>query len=275
MIMKKTKVLFLAAILLTSASSVLFSEAGFADKKSAKKGANSLDGERQGKVLSDLWYTITLKKKVHYAYYNDHAELKQGKLFFKNQLWKNEEGYINEEQVGVFAENNDELTPLFFNFHSTYRMSETTIDGSVQNGGGGSILTVKVKKAGQDLPLIKKNLPSKIFFSSLFPFWLEKKMPSLKPGQSQSFLTILEDSVDTGFETAFGRIMLEKPDDFSTKSKTTKIMVTNRDLHSVWYVDTKGNPLRIEMPEQNAVVERVAEAVATKFLASASKPKSE
>ena len=262
----KTKTTILILMLLASTSA-------FAEKKMSKKDP-SIDGERAGQVLSDLWYTITLKEKVHYGYYNDRAELKQGKLFFKNQLWKNEEGYINEEQVGVFSENNPELTPLFFNFHSTYRTTETTIDGTVQSGTGGNVLTVKVKKGGQELPLIKKNLPSKIFFSSVFPLWLERRMATLKPGQTQSFLTILEDSVDSGFETAFGRIQVEKPDAFATKSATTKITVTNHDQRSIWYVDAKGNPVRIEMPEQHAVVERVAESVATKFLAASAPAKS-
>ena len=263
----KMKITTILLVLLLASSSAL------ADKKVSKKDP-SIDGERGGQVLSDLWYTITIKDKVHYGYYNDRAEMKQGKVFFKNQLWKNEEGYINEEQVGVFSENNPELSPLFFNFHSTYRTTETTIDGTVQTGTGGSILTVKVKKGGQELPIIKKNLPSKIFFSSVFPLWLERRMSSLKPGQTQSFLTILEDSVDSGFETAFGRILVEKPDAFATKSGTLKITVTNHDQHSIWYVDAKGNPLRIEMPEQHAIVDRVTEAVATKFLAASASPKS-
>src|SRR3990167_407367 len=78
------------------------------------------------KVVWDAWYTVTLKDKTHYGYYNDKLEIRQGKLFGQNRYWKNEENFINEETLGVFAAAN--LTPLFFNFRRIYRSNETIID---------------------------------------------------------------------------------------------------------------------------------------------------
>ncbi|MBC7691374.1 MAG: hypothetical protein H7222_06355 [Methylotenera sp.] len=220
-------------------------------------------GQSDGRVLWDSWYIVTLQKKIPYAYYHDHAEIRQGRVVFQNHFWKNEEGYINEEQVGAFAQNDANLTPLFFNFHSTYRSTELMIDGNVQDG---KILTVKVRRGDKDLPVIKKNLPTKVFFSSLFQVWIGKHLAGLKAGASLPFLTVLEDNLDLGFSAVHGRMTVDKPDAYAQKTGTTRLKVEHQDKNTVWYVEPNGNPIRIEMPEQHALVERVPESVAKKFL---------
>jgi hypothetical protein len=215
------------------------------------------------KTIWDAWYTVTVGKGSHYAYYNDRVESREGRLFFQNRFWKNEEGYVNEEQLGAFSEDSPELKPLFFNFHSTYRTTETTIDGTVQDGRQ---LTVKARKGGQELPLGKKSLPPGVILSAFFPVWLGQKLKTLKPDQSATFTGILEDGLESAFAPMPGRIRAAKPDAFATKNQVRKVTVNFRDMDSVWYVDERGIPARIEMPAMKAVVEKVSREKARKFL---------
>ena len=218
---------------------------------------------QSSQILSDHWYTVTIGGTAPYEYYNERLEKKTNRLFLQNHTWKREEEYINEEQLGAFAEDNADLTPLFYNFHSTFRSTELAIDGNVKNG---KEITVKIHRGTSDLPVIKKNLSPRTILSTFFPVWLGRHLASLKAGQRVSFSTLLEDNLELAFSTVSGSVSVQKPDEFATKSKTQKIAVTHHGLRSVWWVDSTGSAVRIEMPEQNAVVERVPEEKARAFL---------
>ncbi len=207
----------------------------------------------------DHWYTVTILPSTPYAYYRETIESPNGRLHFKTQMWKQEEGYINEEQLGAFALDNEILTPLFFNFHSTYRTSELMIDGTANE----SQLKIRIKKDGADKPVITKVMPSKTIFSSLFPVWLRKQL--LKKQTSGSFLAVLEDNESIGFSAVSGSYKMVENDDFSKSSGSTRIEVNFSDNKSYWYLDSNGSPIRIEMPAQKTRVERVTEAKAKSF----------
>jgi len=216
-----------------------------------------------GKVIWDYWYTVTINKTVRYEYYHDRLEEKGGRYIIQNQAWKQEEDYINEEQLGVFAAANADLTPLFYNFHSSYRTTETKIDGTVQDG---KTLTVRIRKGNVDLPIVKKGIQSKVIFSTFFPFWMGKRLASAREGQVVPFIAILEDNLELGFNTVHGSFRLEKPDPYATHTKTRRVTVDFQGLHTVWWVDQQGAPMRIDDPKQKSVVERVPEAKAKAFL---------
>lgn len=218
------------------------------------------------RVLWNAWYTVSLKPPgatdaIHYAYYNDRLELKKGQLYYRNDVWKKEEGFINEEHLGALAENDEHLKPLVYNFHSNYRSVETDIDGSAS----GNVMSVIIKKGGQAQPVLKKTLPSKGFFEIFFPVWLGFRLGRLKSTPT-SFQTVLEDNPDTGFEAVSGTVKLEKPDDVATKTGTRRLAVDYGNVKTLWWVDGAGVAVRIEAPDQGRVVERSTQAVAEKFL---------
>jgi uncharacterized protein YneR len=217
-----------------------------------------------GKVIWDNWYTVSVSKNIPYEYYNEKAVLKDGKIQFFNHVWKKEEGFINEEQLGAFSNGDVDLTPLFYNYRATYRASEATIDGNVHDG---KMLVVKMKKGAENIPTVTHSIPAKTFFSIFFPLWLGKQLQTAKPNASFSFNTILEDNIDQGFDTVSGRVQVEKPDEFATKSKTKKVSVMYKeDQHSFWWVDDKGAAVRIEMDSNATVVERTTKEKAEAFL---------
>ncbi len=217
------------------------------------------------KVLWDTWYTVTVANKVHYGYYNDKATLREGKVTFQNHFWKLEEGFINEERLGALADDTADLTPVFFNFKSSYRATETNIDGAVNPKT--HALNVRVLRGGKELPSIIKALPKGLFTSSLFPIWAARHLGQLKPGQAVPFLTLMEDGFEHGFETVNGTVRLEQPDDFARKTGTRKLTVKFQDRSSIWYLEASGCPVRIEMPGMHSVVERVSGDQAKQFLA--------
>ena len=215
-----------------------------------------------GAPISEHWFTTKIGKNTHYGYYNERVEKRDGKLYFLNQSWKKEQDFIVEEQAGAVATPPPEFAPQFFNFHSTYRTTETTIDGSVKDG----MLSVKVHRATGDAPALKKAMPKGAFFSIFFPIWLGTKLESLKEGQTVGYLTILEDNLEQGFSAINGQVRLEKPDAFAQKTKTRKLTVSNPGLKSTWWVDAQGSAVRIENPDQHSVTERVTAEQANKFL---------
>jgi len=211
---------------------------------------------------SESWYTVTLLPKTPYAYYRETIEYKNGRIHFKTQMWKKEEGFINEEQLGAYALDNELLTPLFYNFHSTYRSSELTIDGSATENR----LTVRIKKTsetGSEKPTITRMMPSKTILSSFFPVLLKKNFR--KKAKQGSFLAILEDNESVGFSPVNGSFKMKDPDDFSKSSGATRFEVQFSGNKSYWYLDKDGGTLRIEMPEQGARVDRVSETSAKSF----------
>jgi hypothetical protein len=216
-----------------------------------------------GKVLWDYWYTVAVNKTIPAEYYNEKVVLHGDKLQFFNHVWRKEEGYINEEQLGAFATADMALTPLFFNFRSTYRATETVVDGNVRDG---KTLVVKIRKGGESLPTVTKSIPSNTFFSVFFPVWLGKALTTMKEGRTVSFSTILEDDVEHGFESESGMVRLDKSDDFAEKTHTKKIIVDYRSVKSTWWVDLHGASIRTEMPETGALIERVSKEKAEAFL---------
>ncbi|OFZ79149.1 MAG: hypothetical protein A2583_00460 [Bdellovibrionales bacterium RIFOXYD1_FULL_53_11] len=233
-----------------------------AAKPPAKTAAAAPDAGRSG-LFWDAWYTITVNKTIHYSYYNEKLGLKDGKILYQSKSWKQEEGYINEEQIGAMSSNAPDLIPMFFNFHSTYRSTETSIDGNVKDG---KFLTVKVRKGNTDLPLIKKTIPSNTIFSVFFPIWLRSKLASLKPNQTTGFNTILEDNIEANFGTIPGVVRLELPDQTALRLKTEKLSVNYKDLRTTWYVEKTGKPLMIEIPAQKTLIELVPMETAQSFL---------
>lgn len=236
----------------------------------ANKVAPSKPTVREG-LLWDNWYTVTVNKVVHYEYYNDRVEIKKGRVIYQNRAWKQEEDFINEEQLGAFANNDSTLTPLFFNFHSTYRSVETHIDGTVADQpGGGRVLSVRVRKGSNELPLIKKTVPPKTFFSLHFPVWLGRNLSSFKAGQVYPFQTVLEDNLESEFMTVPGQVRVEPADTIATQTRTTKITINYHEMKSIWWVESSGAPVRIEMPLQKTLVQRVPKESAIKFLEESS-----
>ncbi|MGK5082912.1 hypothetical protein WDW37_06375 [Bdellovibrionota bacterium FG-1] len=215
------------------------------------------------RLLWDAWYTVTVNKTMHYEYYNEHAEIKKDRVVFQTHAWKKEEHYINEEQLGAFAANDPDLTPLFFNFHSNYRTTEISIDGNVKDG---KQLTVHIRKGQAEPAVVKRMVPKKTFLASLFPIWLGNHLANFKPGQLYGFHSILEDNLESGFTAVNGQVRREPDDSFAQTTHTLRLQVIYQNLKSFWWVEPTGGPVRIEMPSQKTLVERVERQKAETFL---------
>ena len=208
----------------------------------------------------EAWYTIEANGGVPYGYYSDRVEkTPDGRLHYENKTWKLEEGWINEESLGAFALNDANLTPLFFNFWSNYRSSETQVDGTITDG---KQLSVRVKTANKELPIIKRSIPEKTSLSVLFPLWLGKAVEAgiqagQKTGTVKTFRTIFEDDFKDRFAPRSGSFRIEAADDFAAKTGPRKVRVESRDMPSIWYITEAGLPIRIVMPASKILVEKV------------------
>ncbi len=225
-----------------------------------------------GKPLWDSWYTVGVNN-TPYAYYNEKVELKKDRVVFLHRMWKLEEGFLNEEQLGAVSANNPELTPMFFNYRSVYRGTEKTMDGTL--GDKDRALSVTVKAGDPKKPeakIYKKVIPKGVIFSQFFPVWLGLKLPSLKPGKSTSFSTILEDDASNGFTPVGGNVTVESPDEFAKKSGTTRLKVVYRGETNHWWVNDKGMAEKIEMPKSNVLVQKVTQEKAEAFLKGSTPP---
>lgn len=218
-------------------------------------------------VLWDYWYSISVNGKMNMGYYNEKAELRKGRVYVQTHSWKKEGDFINEEQLGAYAEDNAELTPLFFNSHANYRGTEINVDATVTDGHK---LSASVKQGTETLAPIKRSLPSKTFFSQHFSIWLGRQLAHLDTKKSFPFLTVFEYNVEGGFPAEPGRIKLEAPDEFAKEKNVQKISLDVLSQKSIWYVDKTGAALRIVMlgnsPDTTHIVERTTEEKAKKSL---------
>ena len=219
-------------------------------------------------VQWDEWYTIEANGGIPYGYYNDRFEkLPDGRLHYENRTWKLEEGWINEESLGAYAQKDEFFTPLFFSFWSNYRSSETQVDGTFTDG---KQLSVRVRQAEKERPAIKRSIPDKTSLSVLFPVFLGSRIKGAKLGETKTFRIIFEDDINDTFAPKSGSYRLEAPDEFAKKSKTTKFQITSRDQLSDWYVDERGLPIKIIMRASKIIVDRVqSRAVAEAFIRKA------
>jgi hypothetical protein len=226
--------------------------------------AAAKEAKESGKsgLLWNAWYTMTVGEKIPYGYYNDKVERRDGKIAYQNQLWKTEEGFINEERVVSFGKDNENVSPLLFNFLGTYRDSEFSIDGTFS----GTKLNVKARRSKQALAPIETNVPEKAFLSTLFQVWIGKHLSAMTPGKRLSFVTLFEDALDTHYAPVNGAITLEAEDDYAKKTNSKKMTVELSDVKSVWYVLASGEAIRIEKPDQHLVIEKKTEAEARRFL---------
>lgn len=222
------------------------------------------NAEAKTTVLWNSWYTMTVKGKIPFGYYNDRVEKKEGKFAYQNQLWKKEEGFINEERVVSFAKDDEKLTPVLFNFLATYRDAELVIDGTFT----GTELVAKIRKNKKTIEPIRTSVPSKAFLSTLFQVWMGKHLGQLVVGKSLSFVTLFEDGIDNRFATVVGSVTLEKDDETAKKTKSKKIAVVLADMKSTWYLLPTGEAVRIEKPDQDLVIERKSESEAKHFLSA-------
>lgn len=237
-----------------SAAFLIFTLSTVANAKSDKSD--------QSKLLWNSWYVMTVGGKTPFGYYNDRVEKRDGKIAYQNQLWKMEEGFINQERVVSFGKDDENISPLLFNFLGTYRDTELSIDGTFT----GKELSVKARRNKQNLPAIQTSVPSKAFLSTLFQAWLGKHLGQLKPGKKYSFTTLFEDGIDTRYSGIAGGVTLEPEDTFSKKNSTQKLTVDLGNVKSTWYVLPTGEAIRIEKPDQHLLIEKKTEAEALRFL---------
>jgi hypothetical protein len=219
--------------------------------------------ESKSKLLWNSWYTMTIGEKIPYGYYNDRVERRDGKIAYQNQLWRTEEGFINEEKVVSFGKDDENVTPLLFNFNGIYRESEINIDGTFS----GTTLKVKARRNKQALPPVEASVSSKAFLSTLFQAWIGKHLAGLTLGKRLTFITLFEDlGLDNHYAPINGSITLEADDDFAKKTGTKKLSVETADEKSIWHVLPSGEAVRIEKPGQHLVIEKKTEAEARRFL---------
>lgn len=211
----------------------------------------------------DFWYTVTVGDTFPSSYYHEQVELKDGRFHYQIQIWKKEEGFINEEILGEFAKNDDALTPLFYNYKRIYNMSTLKIDGTFDDK---HLLSVKANEKDHDLPFVKKQVPPGAILSYMFPVWLGKKVSKLKVNQPVSFQALLEDKREEGFPTSSGRVTLEPADDIAkqTGTKRIKVFFDNRD--AIWWVKDNGIPMAIHIPLPNVLVQLTTREKAENFL---------
>lgn len=214
-------------------------------------------------TVFDAWYTIAAEKNIPYGYYHDHLEKKGDRLYYQSHIWKKEEQFTNEEQLGLYAQDDEDLKPLIYNFRSLYRTTETIIDGTVNEK---NIFKVTAKQGNKSLPAFQRSLPKKLIFSTFFPIWIQRHFTQADLGKSKSLMTIYEDSYESHFETKSGSVRLEADDDFAKANQAKKFTATIAGQKSTWYLDPKGVPLKILMHANHVMILKTTESQAKKYL---------
>lgn len=219
--------------------------------------------EHENQTLWKSWYTVKVAK-LPYQVYEESVELKSGKIRYQYSARKKEEGQINEEQIGTLSEGLPSLRPVLYNFRSTYRKTEKTIDGTIKDDA----IVTKLRTSTEQLSGPKRILPKKAIFASLFPLWLAEKIRApggIKPGKLLTFTALVEDTIETSL-IENGRAYLQENDEIANQTGTKKFKVQFRGNDALWWIKPNGMPLRIEIPAQKVIVQTSTEEEAQNFL---------
>jgi hypothetical protein len=222
----------------------------------------SLSASRS-KILWDHWFTVTVYKKYRYAIYHETVKKEAGKIHYYYHSLKMEEGFTNEERLESVARDTPFLEPISFEFKSFYRSSVTEIKGQFSKN---EKLNVYVKKNSKSTEPIEKVVPPHTILVGLFPVWFKLQLPFMKPEISIGFSAINEDNIELEFSPLQGNVQLDRPDEYSQSTGTTKLSVTFQNTLNLWYLDKAGIPYRLEIPSSHTLIQRTTETEAKKFL---------
>jgi hypothetical protein len=211
----------------------------------------------------DHWYTVKVNGKVPFAYYHEKTQTVSGRTHLELEIFKKEEGFLNQENLGLFAQNDEAVTPLFYNYRMTFKNSETILDGTLDSA---QYLNIKIRKNGSELPVVKKHLPANVIFSYMFPIWVAKRLPTLTPNHYVGFQAINEEQIEQQFPIVSGKLMLEPEDAFAKSHKAKKVSMIYEDMPSVWWLAKDGSAIRIVRGENQLVIDQVSKEQAHKFL---------
>jgi hypothetical protein len=216
-----------------------------------------------GEVLWDHWYTVSERNAPH-SYYNEKVEIAGDRIKIQLNTWIREGRKIRSENLGATAKNTELLQPLFYSFRTQVDGEEKVIDGTVDPKG--RVFSVKVRAGvNQAKPLRAEMLP-KLILASFFPAWINKNYKRITGVQPKEFQAILEDRVEGEIPVIRGTAYEMRADEFATRSKTRKLRVEFDKSVAIWWVEPKGDALRIEVPALERVVNRTTREAAETFL---------
>jgi hypothetical protein len=199
----------------------------------------------QAEVLWDNWYIVRTNGTAE-CYYNERAELAGDKAKIRVNTWMKEGTRLKSENLGATAKNLPTLDPLNYNFRTQEAGVEKVIDGTVTNNG--KVFLFKIKKGPRTLTPLRAQMLPKIFLSSFFPMWMHKNYKRISPVQPREFTAIKEFDVESQVPVAKGDAFEMQPDDYALQTKTRKIRVKYENIVNFWYINSKGEPLRIHVP---------------------------
>lgn len=218
----------------------------------------------QAEKLWDNWYTVSEDGKPQ-AYYHEVAEIVGDRAKIQVNSWHRDGNKTRSENLGATAKNSTLLEPLLYHFRTQDPLQgETIIDGSVVSQG--KVFSVKIKRGvNEQRPLRAQMLP-KLILASFFPVWIHKNYKRISPVQPIEFMAIVEDQVDDQVPVVKGNAFEMMPDDFAKKFNARRIRVVFNGITNFWWVTTKGDAIKIEIPSVKKVVQKVDQATAESFL---------
>ncbi|MBN21640.1 MAG: hypothetical protein CL678_10175 [Bdellovibrionaceae bacterium] len=210
----------------------------------------------------ESWYTVT-KGNNKLSFYYEKTSKKKDKIHYQTKTWKKELGNIHIESLGAFSKDNEELTPLFYHLHSTFRKQTKEIEVNFKE----KEFIIKKKTNNISSPAIKHDLPQtkKVFLSTFFQIWLLRNKELLNSKNILHFYTYLEDSIDKEFRPIHGFVTKLANDSLSKSSHSEKFTVQFNQLKSHWWLLPDGSVQKIKFLNDNTVVKKASKKEAESF----------
>ncbi len=216
-----------------------------------------------GEVLWDNWYTVSERNTPH-SYYNEKVEVMGDRVRIQLNTWIREGRKIRSENLGATAKNTEALEPLFYNFRTQVNGEEKVIDGTVDRKG--RVFSVKARTGVIQAKPLKAEMLPKLILASFFPVWINKNYKWITGVQPKEFQAILEDQVEGEVPVMRGTAYEMRGDEFATRSKTRRLRIEFNKIIAIWWVNPKGDAIRIEIPALERVATKTTREAAESFL---------
>lgn len=202
------------------------------------------------------WFVMKSRDGTPMMKWSETLTPKDDQLRLELKIWKEEDGVINEEMEGAFAENNETLRPKFFNLSRSFQGSTLQVDGTLQ----GRELMIKVRSGGTsaDRPVSRVVVRPGMILNAFFPVWLRLHHATLDSKKGIHVQTLPEDDPQMTFRPVTARV--------KRSPKGGRVFdVDYRGLKSRWTLDEDGVPKTIEFQSLSAIAQRVSPQEAAQF----------
>ena len=218
------------------------------------------EGISQEKPHWSLWFIVKRGQNEPFAFFHERVETisKKNQIKMNVDIKKKEEGYINKESFVGLSKANQNLTPISFQFKSTYRSHSYQMEANIQDQD----IKASIIEGDQPPQSIESFIHKQTVLSSFFPLWVRHHFSALKEGKKLALSVMKIQPFKSDLNLLDAIVKKLKPDALAKKKNALKIQVKFNSEKSIWWVKKNGHTLKVKKTNPKIIIQQVPKSKA-------------